>query len=119
MNPVLNTSGYVLEKGELRLLQKEGWVSVRLVEIAEVKKPSLASTVVRFCDGRRKSLDLAHLSTAGYSKVSSALEAAVRSHRTAAAKKEPIQSPQRNAGSRPSSTDSPASETPSSLGPRG
>ena len=34
-------------------------------------------------------------------------------------KKEPIQSPQRNAGSRPSSGDSPGSETPSSLGPRG
>ena len=32
---------------------------------------------------------------------------------------EPIQSPQRNAGSRPSSDDSSASETPSSLGPRG
>jgi hypothetical protein len=32
---------------------------------------------------------------------------------------EPNQSPQRNAGSRPSSSDSPASKTPSSLGPRG
>ncbi|MCM2275863.1 MAG: hypothetical protein NDI75_13825 [Candidatus Didemnitutus sp.] len=31
----------------------------------------------------------------------------------------PNQPPQRNAGSRPSSDDSPASETPSSLGPRG
>jgi len=31
----------------------------------------------------------------------------------------PIQPPQRNAGSRPSSDDSPASEAPSSLGPRG
>ncbi len=34
-------------------------------------------------------------------------------------KEEANQSPQRNAGSRPSSSDSPASETPSSLGPRG
>lgn len=34
-------------------------------------------------------------------------------------KKRPIQPPQRNAGSRPSSGDSPASETSSSLGPRG
>lgn len=34
-------------------------------------------------------------------------------------KKEPNQPPQRNAGSRPSSDDSSASETPSSLGPRG
>jgi hypothetical protein len=33
--------------------------------------------------------------------------------------KEPNQAPQRNAGSRPSSDDSPASGTPSSLGPRG
>lgn len=32
---------------------------------------------------------------------------------------EPNQSPQHNAGSRPSSGDSSASETPSSLGPRG
>jgi hypothetical protein len=32
---------------------------------------------------------------------------------------QPIQPPQRNAGSRPSSGDSPAFETPSSLGPRG
>jgi len=32
---------------------------------------------------------------------------------------EPNQPPQRNAGSRPSSADSSASETPSSLGPRG
>ena len=31
----------------------------------------------------------------------------------------PIQAPQRNAGSRPSSSDSSASETPSPLGPRG
>ncbi len=36
-----------------------------------------------------------------------------------AKKKRPNQSPQRNAGSRPSSGDSPATETPSSLGPRG
>jgi hypothetical protein len=34
-------------------------------------------------------------------------------------KKEPNQSPQHNAGSRPSSGDSPACETPSSSGPRG
>jgi len=34
-------------------------------------------------------------------------------------KEEPNQPPQRNAGSRPSSGDSSASETPSSLGPRG
>ena len=34
-------------------------------------------------------------------------------------KKKPNQPLQRNAGSRPSSDDSPASETPSSLGPRG
>jgi hypothetical protein len=88
MNPVLNTSGYVLEKGELRILQKEGWVSVRLAEIAEVKKPTFASAIVRLTDGRRKSLDLSHLSTAGFSEVSSALEAAVRSHRTTAAKKD-------------------------------
>lgn len=33
--------------------------------------------------------------------------------------KRPIQPPQRNAGSRPSSGDSPASETPFSLGPPG
>jgi hypothetical protein len=38
---------------------------------------------------------------------------------TAGKKKRPIQPPQRNAGSRPSSGDSPASETSSSLGPRG
>ena len=37
----------------------------------------------------------------------------------AAVSGEPIQSPQHNAGSRPSSGDSAASETPSSLGPRG
>lgn len=87
MNPVLNTSGYVLEKGELRLLQKEGWVSVLLAEVAEIKKPTFASTVVRLTDGRRKRLDLSHLSTAGFSDVRSALEDAVRSHRIAVAKK--------------------------------
>jgi outer membrane protein assembly factor BamE (lipoprotein component of BamABCDE complex) len=38
---------------------------------------------------------------------------------TAPAGKEPTQPPQRNAGSRPSSGDSSASDTPSSLGPRG
>jgi hypothetical protein len=91
MDPVFNTSGFVLEKDELRLLQKEGWVSVRFAEIAEVKKPSMVSALVRFSDGRRKSLDLSHLSTAGYSSVSAALEDAVRRHRIAAAKKEPIQ----------------------------
>jgi hypothetical protein len=36
-----------------------------------------------------------------------------------AKKQKPNQSPQHNAGSRPSSGDSSASETPSSLGPRG
>ena len=39
----------------------------------------------------------------------------LRQHR----RREPIQPPQRNAGSRPSSDDSAASESPSSLGPRG
>jgi hypothetical protein len=34
-------------------------------------------------------------------------------------RREPIQPPQHNAGNRPSSEDSPASETSSSLGPRG
>lgn len=86
MNPVLNTSGYVLENGELRLLQKEGWVFVRLAEVAEVKKPTLASAVVRLIDGRRKALDLSHLSTAGFSEVSATLETAVRSYRKAVAK---------------------------------
>lgn len=37
----------------------------------------------------------------------------------AVATDEPIQPPQRNAGSRPSADDSPASETPPSLGTRG
>lgn len=87
MNPVLNRSGYIMEKGELRLLQKEGWVSVRLAEVAELKKPTFASAVVRLTDGKRKTLDLSHLSTAGFSDVRSALEGAVRSYRIALAKK--------------------------------
>ena len=90
MNPVFNTSGYVLEKGELRLLQKEGWVSVQLADIAEVKKPTFASAIVRLADGRRKSLDLSHLSTAAFSEVSAAFDTAVRTHRAVAARKEPI-----------------------------
>lgn len=98
MNPIFNTSGYVLEKAELRILQKEGWVSVRFAEVAAVKKPSLVSAVVRFSDGRRKSLDLSRLTAAGYSEVSAALEAAVRLHRAAAAKKEPIQAAETTRG---------------------
>lgn len=99
MNPLFNSSGYVLEKGELRLLQKEGWVSVQLADIAEVKKPTFASAVVRLADGRRKSLDLSHLSPAAFSEISSAFETAVHTHRTVAAKKEPIQPPQTTTGS--------------------
>lgn len=49
--------------------------------------------------------------------VKESLEGAVRDSRKE--QNEANQPPQRNAGSRPSSGDSPASETPSSLGPRG
>ncbi|MEZ5415568.1 MAG: hypothetical protein R3F03_14780 [Opitutaceae bacterium] len=43
----------------------------------------------------------------------------IRQARISSKRRKPIQSPQHNAGSRPSSSDSPASATPSALGPRG
>ena len=88
MNPLFSSSGYRLDTEELRVLQKEGWVSVRLTEIAEVKKPSFASAVVRFVDGRTKSLDLSHLSTKAFSEVVDALKKAVHDHRESAVHKE-------------------------------
>ncbi len=62
MNPLLNSSGYVLASQELRVLQKDGWVLLPLAEITGLKKKlSFTSVVVRLADGRKKSLDLSHL----------------------------------------------------------
>ena len=83
--PLLNRSGYVLDTQELRLLQKDGWLSLPLTEIAEVKKPSFATAVVRFTDGRKKSLDLSQLSTEAFSAVIDVPKKAVHDHRSAAA----------------------------------
>jgi len=96
MNPLLNSSGYVLDSRELRVLQKNGWVLLPLAEIANVKKGlSFTSMVVRMSDGKKKSLDLSHLSTKGFSEVSDALDKARHHHRVLAAqgrtKKEPNQ----------------------------
>ena len=85
MNHLLNASGYVLDSQELRVLQKEGWVCLKLVEIAEVKKHSFATFEVRLADGKRKSLELAHLGTDSFSAVSEALKNAVHDFHAAAA----------------------------------
>jgi len=81
ISKILNVSGYTLDSSELALLQKDGWVKLQLAEIAEVKKPSLTSAVVRLADGRTKALDLSQLSTDSFAKVSDALNEAVHAHR--------------------------------------
>jgi hypothetical protein len=101
MNPVFNASGYVLTKGEVRLLQKEDWVSVQLADIAEVKKPTFGSAVVRMADGRRQTLDLSHLSPAAFADISTAFDTAVRVHRAVAAAQRPIQPLETTGGSGP------------------
>jgi hypothetical protein len=83
--PLLNRSGYLLDSQKLRLLQKDGWLSLPLAEIAELKKPTFASAIVRFTDGKKKSLDLSHLSTEAFSAVIDALKKAVHDHRIASA----------------------------------
>jgi len=83
MNPVFNRSGYVLDAQELRVLQKDGWVSLPLSEIADVKPASFATVLVRLADGRKKSLDLSHLSTRAFAKVSAALKQAHHHRRMA------------------------------------
>ena len=86
--PLLNRSGYVLDSRELKILQREGWLALPLTEIAEVKKPSLTTAIVRLGDGRTQILDLAHLSTKGFSEVVDALREAAR-HRRAVASHAP------------------------------
>lgn len=81
--PVLNRSGYLLEADALWLLQTEGWVSLRLDDVAQLKQVSVATAVLRLSDGRKKTLTLSHLSTRGYSAVIAALKHAVRQHREA------------------------------------
>jgi hypothetical protein len=104
MNPLFNSSGYLLDSQELRVLQKEGWISLPLTEIADLKtKSSFTGIVVRLSDGRKKSLDLSHLSTRAFSEVRDALRKAHHKHRLAAAggktKPEPNQSLQPTAPS--------------------
>lgn len=83
--PLLNSSGYVLEKDGLWLLQKDGWVSLVFGEVAAVKQTSLGSATVHFVDGRKKILTLRHLSSKGFHEVSGALKNAAQNHRKASA----------------------------------
>ena len=85
MNPLFNSSGYVLDSRELRVLQKGGWVSLPLAEIAEIKKRSFATFVVRLSDGKRSVLELSHLSTEAFTKVSDALKKSLHDRRSTAA----------------------------------
>ncbi len=87
MNPLFSTSGYTLDSHELRILQKDGWVSISLTKVVGIKKPSFASAKVRFIDGRSAILDLSNLSTTGFSEVVEALQKAVHEQRVASAHK--------------------------------
>jgi len=49
-----------------------------------VKKSSFATFVLRLSDGKRKSLELAHLSTNSFSEVSEALKKAAHDYHAAA-----------------------------------
>jgi hypothetical protein len=84
-SPILSRSGYVLDSQELKILQPDGWLTLPLSEIAEVKKPSFAKAIVRLADGRRKTLDLSQLGTKGFSEVVDALKKAAHDHRALAA----------------------------------
>jgi hypothetical protein len=81
MNPLFNSSGYVLDARELKVLQKDGWISLPLAEIVELKKHSLATFVVRLSDGRKMIVELSHLSTDAFAKVSGALKKALQDYR--------------------------------------
>jgi len=83
-SPILNRSGFVLDSHELRVLQKDGWVTLPLAEIAEVKKSFLATAIVRLASGGRKTLDLSHLSTKGFAEVTDAMKKAVHDRRASA-----------------------------------
>lgn len=86
MSPLFNSSGYVLSSQELRVLQKEGWISLQLSEIAEVKKPSFTTAVVRLADGKKRSLDLSHLGAKAFSDVVDALKKAAHDSRVTASR---------------------------------
>ena len=79
--PILNRSGYLLEEDALWLLQKDGWVSIALRDIAQVKQVSVATTALRLADGRKKTLTVSHLSAKGLSAVVAALKKAAHEHR--------------------------------------
>ena len=81
--PALSRSGYLLEQDGLWLLQKSGWISVSLGDVTHFKQPSLATVQLRLTDGRKKILDLSHLSTSGLSRIVSALKSAAHKHRVA------------------------------------
>jgi hypothetical protein len=88
MNPLFNSSGYILDSQELRILQKDGWVSLPLSNIARVKKTSLTEAIVHLADGRKKILDLSHLSTKAFSEVSAALDSAMHDYRVLVSSKQ-------------------------------
>ena len=81
MNPLFNSSGYILDSQELRILQKDGWVSLPLSAITHVKKPSLTTAIIHLADGRKKILDLSHLGTKGFSEVCATLDSAMHDYR--------------------------------------
>jgi hypothetical protein len=86
MTPLVSLKKYTIAKGVLRVLQSEGWVSLTLAEIAELKKPSFTRVVVRFHSGQTKTLDLAQLSTKSFSTVIETLMQAVHDHRVRSSK---------------------------------
>lgn len=89
MPPLFTVSGFTLEPGCLRILQKEGWVAIALADVAGVKAPLAAEVVVRLADGRRQQLDLTHLSLAGFRTVKAALQAAVAARRGSSSSSSP------------------------------
>jgi hypothetical protein len=105
----------IVSPGELRGAMIDAKSEMPVREDSPLRKvESTLSLVIRHLEQNRGSSSLGDGSAAHV-----VYSIKVSDIRKVTAKEEPNQPPQRNAGSRPPSDDSPASETPSSLGPRG
>ena len=81
MPPLFSIKKYSVREGMLRVLQKDGWVSLPLADVTELKKHSLTRVVVRLSSGKTAMLDLSQFSTDAFSATLETLHRAVHDYR--------------------------------------
>ena len=77
MAPLFSVKKYSVSEGMLRVLQKDGWVSLPLADVTELKKHSLTRAVVRLSSGKTAILDFSQFSTDAFSAIVETLQRAV------------------------------------------